>query len=275
MATVHAGPQNQHSPKPTLNLSDLPELVPTSRRRRPRLQEHLGQFGKRSVSVYQEDAHHQATGLTVGGHSIDATIAVAELIAMFPSLDPQLMQAIVAEAPTVQLAMETLLALASALMEPLVVPRDDPSQVGGGPLPCARVETHEHFPILVDADGWQVMGVHESSWHLVEIAECSWSDRAKHGAKMHASRVGRPQELAGAASREPSDLNVLEEVVDESQQFEPDDEYLRRKGPGHWREQGRARRIKAYHMRQLVGVEGKRAENGEIHPSRVRALPHV
>lgn len=275
MATVHAGPQTEHSPKPTLNLSDLPELMPTTRRRRPRLQEHLGQFGKRSISVCHEDAHHQATGAKVHGHSIDATIAVAELMAMFPLLDPQLVQAIVAEAPTVQLAMETLLALASALAVPLVVPRDDPSEVGEGPLPFVRVENHQHFPILVDADGWQMMSVHESNWHLVEIEECSWSDRAKHGATMHPSWVGRPKELLGAASRGPSDTDVLEGVVDESQQFEPDEEYLRRKGPGHWREQGRARRSKAYHMRQQQTTRARGLRTVGLHPVRVRALPHV
>lgn len=250
MPTEHAPTQATHLPKPILNVSDLPELVQPTRRRRPCLQPHLDQLEKRGATVYQEVSQHQAAVPTAVWPPNDARIAVAELISMFPMFEPQLIQAIVAEAATLQHAMETLLALAAAVMEPVIVSRDDPSQCGGGPLSHhVRVKIHEHFPLLVDADGWQVTSPHASAWNLIGTAVCSWSDRAKHAAKLQAPQVDRPKELSGAVPWEPSDLDVVEEGADETKQYDIDDEYWQSKVPGQRREQRRARHSKDFHRR--------------------------
>ena len=79
-----------------------------------------------------------------------------DLELMFPDLDPALIGALCAEAPTAEHALESLLALSAAAGGP-------GAKAGRSPPPAPApvgLEDHEKFPTLtmVDSEGWQVLG---------------------------------------------------------------------------------------------------------------------
>eukprot|EP00913_Durusdinium_trenchii_P035419 g33145.t1 len=77
--------------------------------------------------------------------------SINELQAMFPTLDADLIRIIHAEAPTPQQAVETLLALAADAAPEGQAPVATPPPLDVG------MNDEEKFPVLTDANGWQVV----------------------------------------------------------------------------------------------------------------------
>jgi len=112
---------------------------------------------------------------------------------MFPNLDPTLIRALRADAPSEQSAVDTLLALvAAAAAEPH--PAGDATPQAPAALPPSNIGLSDHgrFPSLVDAGGWQVVGHRQ-----FELAEklargeeddlgSAWLDQAKAAADIPA-----------------------------------------------------------------------------------------
>lgn len=89
---------------------------------------------------------------------------------MFPSFEPSLLQAIVAESPSWEKALEVLLALAD---DNIVV------DVCSSPIAKDPVTDHVGFPTLLDADGWEVVcGV-----DVEEEQDISWCDVVRAAAQ--------------------------------------------------------------------------------------------
>jgi len=104
------------------------------------------------------------TATSAAGATID------ELALMFPSLDPDLVRCLAADAPTPGHAMETLLALVAASSEPFV-PSLPPKD-----LPLGDINA---FPSLTDGDGWEVVTQTALDRDPDEELGSVWRDRAK------------------------------------------------------------------------------------------------
>lgn len=149
---------------PQINLFDIPELMPGARS--SATPAARTDFEQRCLKLHTDNI--KAPSASHSGSAADAT--VDELAAMFPSLDPALVQALASDAPTPQHAMETLLALAAAVTEP-AVPPSPPKDLG--------IESTDAFPSLMDADGWQVASQHMFNRSPDEDLGSAWRDRAK------------------------------------------------------------------------------------------------
>merc|ERR1712224_316733 len=112
--------------------------------------------------------------------------------AMFPSLDCGLVQAIVSEAPAPERAMETLLALTAAMGEPVAGSEGSVDLDQGKPVPHnVHIENHEQFPLLLSADGWQVVSQRELERSPEEELGNAWLDRAKIASQLPAQAVSQ------------------------------------------------------------------------------------
>jgi len=150
---------------PQVNLSDIPELLPGAQpSATPATRAY---FEERCQKLYADDVEAKVASQISG---VAPHITVDELEAMFPSLDPALVQSLASDAPTPRLAMETLLAITAAVAEP-VVPSLPPKELG--------LESTDAFPSLVDADGWQVASQYMFERDADEDLGSAWSDRAK------------------------------------------------------------------------------------------------
>jgi len=181
---------------PTLNLFDVPELLPGAQpRANPAARED---FEQRCRALHhEEDSEAERWELRWPGppateepRALAGGALASELRAMFPGLDSQLVQSLAAEARSPQAAVDVLLALAAAaeraVGEPPAAARPRPPSVG--------VEDHDKFPLLTDGRGWQVCGGQQLQ-HEGELGS-RWRDRAQAAAELPAP-VPRPQ-LPGA-----------------------------------------------------------------------------
>merc|ERR1712216_245687 len=94
-----------------VNLFDIPELMPRARRL---------DFENRCRQLCEEETELNCEDLpSVSYAGATPTFRCADdLEAMFPNLEAELVQMLVADAPTPQAAMETLLKLSASMAEP-------------------------------------------------------------------------------------------------------------------------------------------------------------
>jgi len=232
-ATVStAAPKAQNS-RPMVNLYDLPELLPGAQPNANPAQRE--EFEQRCRQLHQHDvqdqyeANHRAA-VTRMGAGVGATSS--DLEAMFPTLDPSLVRALVADSPTPQDAIETLLALAAATGDPGERPPTPP------PLNLG-VEDIEKFPSLVDGDGWQVGTQRQFDRDPDEDLGSAWRDRAKKAAPLPAPPVQASTNAWSAAAaakrRERKESNAEEKLMQQ-----PETEYEARQRKGQQRAKNRA-----------------------------------
>jgi len=125
-----------------------------------------------------------------------------ELELMFPGMDAALVRAIRTDAPSVQSAIETLLALSAAAAEPQGADQAVPRAPRLPPIDVG-VKDHEKFPVMVDADGWQVANFDRvEAAALEEELGSAWCDRAKAVADLPAPKAPAVP-LPAVARRKP------------------------------------------------------------------------
>lgn len=122
------------------------------------------EFETRCVKLYDDARPHEHTV------SRTTTITTDDLEAMFPNLDPALVQILAADAGSPHAAMETLLTLAAGMAAPTV-----PSRAPDG----LALEDASAFPSLVGADGWEVCSAHQLEQKPEADRGRAWCDRAK------------------------------------------------------------------------------------------------
>lgn len=107
--------------------------------------------------------------------------AVAELEAMFPTLDASLVRSLAADAPTLDNALDTLMALSATTATPtapIELPPLDKGQVVGGPDDMIK------FPSLATADGWELPGRRGCEFDDNGEESTAWRDRARSAAAL-------------------------------------------------------------------------------------------
>jgi len=166
--------------RPQVNLFDIPELMPGA-------QCSATPAARAMFEQRCQEIHADSTWVPTPKHGkTTSDLTVDELVAMFPSLDPALVQAIVLDSSSAQQAMETFLALTAAESEP------------AAPPPAAKnigIESTDAFPSLTDADGWQVASQHMFDRTNDDLGS-AWCERAKAAASQPA-----PQPVWAPASR--------------------------------------------------------------------------
>ncbi|CAJ1400295.1 unnamed protein product [Effrenium voratum] len=168
---------------PYVNLFDLPELMPGAQpsanpAQREEFEQRCRQLHRDEEKERLERQHEQS--MTAAARE---QASVSELQAMFPTLDADLIRVIHAEAPTPQEAVETLLALS--------VDDDQPRAATPPPLDMG-MDDHEKFPVLTDAEGWQVVSQKLIDGKKEEDLGSAWCDRAKAVQHMPAAPVPQP-----------------------------------------------------------------------------------
>lgn len=230
----------------SLNARDLVELLPGAQPSANPAQRE--QFESRCRQVHSEDvAAGTISPPTAARYSAGVTglpPGFDELIEMFPSLEPSLIAAIARESRTQAGTVETLLVLAAAAEHP------NGSFSTLSALPRPKPDDFETFPVLADADGWQVCGSRaspDSGSSPSGAGASSWSERAKAVAQAPAPKAVAKPTAAPTHRRKPK--NSSEEgdgtFFDEGAK----EEYELR----HW--QGRRREVR----RSLLGRGGKAA----------------
>lgn len=180
----------------------------------------------------EEEVQHQRGAAQVASLSGRGEADVAYFAAMFPALDPELIRTMLEELPTVQHALETLLALSAATCD-LASAGDAPDQEMG-------VEDHDRFPTLVDSEGWQVAGKHQFDLGPDLDLSSAWCDRARAAASMPAPRASRLAVAPAPVSTGPRRSAGLAEQEEEELEG-PIDEYDLRHAAGQRRIRHRAR----------------------------------
>jgi len=174
---------------PSVNVSDMPELMPGANPKATPAQRV--EFEQRCLKLHRDAVHEESGAAWENAAAAGAGATVSDFEAMFPALDPSLVRALIAEAPTSQLAIETLLALAAATAEPVA---------GSEGLPRARtpppwnlgMEDLNKFPSLVDADGWQITSRRQIERDAEEDLGSVWRDRAKAAADKPGPKAAPP-----------------------------------------------------------------------------------
>jgi len=140
---------------PSVNVSDVPELLPGASHSATPAQREL--FQRNCWQAYEAerqwlDADAFGEAEEVNDHSSDTPATASseqtavELEDLFPDIDKALVHSIRMEARSMQQAIETLLVLSAATAEH--VSADSKHSVGS--------EDYAKFPCLLDASGWQV-----------------------------------------------------------------------------------------------------------------------
>jgi len=141
---------------PSVNVSDVPELLPGASHSATPAQREL--FQRNCLQAYEAeraewlDADVSGEAEEVNDHSSDIPATASseqtavELEELFPDIDKALVHSIRMETRSMQHAIETLLVLSGATAEH--VSADSKQSVG--------VEDYAKFPCLLDASGWQV-----------------------------------------------------------------------------------------------------------------------
>jgi len=166
-----------------LNFSDVPEML---RGARPGANpSQRAEFERRSRQVFQCDEEDYTHEAAVSRAACGAEATSRELEEMFPMLDPTLVRSLRAEATSSQQALETLIAIAADMNEPVAGSAAEGTrkgEVAGTELPklAVGVDDHDRFPLLVGADGWQVPAARLEAQD--EELGSIWRDRAKAAA---------------------------------------------------------------------------------------------
>mmetsp|Transcript_110814 Transcript_110814/g.220409 ORF Transcript_110814/g.220409 Transcript_110814/m.220409 type:complete len:273 (+) Transcript_110814:136-954(+) len=209
---THLAP-SRASQAPRVNLSDMPELMPGAQPGSNPAQRE--EFERRCRQIYREEEHETREAALEQRAAAGSGAGASDLEAMFPLLDPGLVRAMHAEAPTPQHAIETLLALNAAM-----APGDDEKAVQRAASPPPRqlgVEDHSQFPTLTDGNGWQVVNQTTLDEEPKEELGSIWRDRAKAAADIPAPRAAPPSNApawgAKQRQRRPKDNADREEYV--------------------------------------------------------------
>eukprot|EP00927_Polykrikos_kofoidii_P064041 TRINITY_DN59036_c0_g1_i1.p1 TRINITY_DN59036_c0_g1~~TRINITY_DN59036_c0_g1_i1.p1 ORF type:complete len:303 (-),score=64.19 TRINITY_DN59036_c0_g1_i1:104-958(-) len=175
---AHAGTGSSKAMRqlaPEVNLSDMPELLPGARpSANPAKRE---EFERRCLQLYRDAECEEKEAAKNTQAAAGSSAKGSDLEAMFPLLDSSLVRSIMADSPTPQHALETLLALSEAVSEP-VVGGEPPPRAATPPPRMVGVEDHEKFPSLVDRDGWQIASSRDFVRDKEELGS-AWRDRAK------------------------------------------------------------------------------------------------
>jgi hypothetical protein len=213
-----------------VNLSDMPELMrgaqpgATASSRKA--------FKSRSVQLYQDGVSDSGQILRVGQSAcVGPPLDVSDAVAMFPALDAGLVKSIFFEAQTPGKAVDTLLTLSRNIAE--LVSAD----VSSGTPRTLGVDDHDLFPLLVDADGWQVANIKEPVRHANGDGS-AWRDRAKAAASVPVPPIKSAREttLKHPRSRPQAPKCIVDGVVNDDSQ---DNEYDWRQNAGVKRMQSR------------------------------------
>lgn len=144
--------------KPELNLEDLPEVAVGDRAcfesRSKHIHWHWNEDGCETVPTEKRQPK--------------------EIERMFPSLDPTLVQALMREASSPEVGLNTLLALVSSLSDPAC-----PQVQTALPPRDLGVEDEISFPSLTDAEGWQIVSQAQLQNESGPNAGFDWAARAK------------------------------------------------------------------------------------------------
>merc|ERR1719323_978807 len=147
--------------------------------------------------LYEEEEAQCTEEAVVASH-VAADAACKDLEEMFPILDPALIHAVVAEAPSAEHAVESLLALAASSAEPVGRVAGSTASAGeAGTKHLAPewelgIQDHDKFPSLVDNDGWQVLPSVRLQAEDEEPGS-AWCDCAKAVAKKPAPKLNMEQ----------------------------------------------------------------------------------
>jgi hypothetical protein len=143
-----------------------------------------------------EDGRTWAVAATVA----DRGAVVADLLLMFPSVEPELVQALTVEATSKQQAVEWLLTLSGG------AEADAPAPARLSEAP--EISDAAKFPVLVASDGWQVASQQQLSDDRGGDTAQSWSDRVRSAAGVAAppatktSAAGRPAATGGTPGQQ-------------------------------------------------------------------------
>jgi len=137
-------------------------------------------FEQRCQNIYRDvvqEEWHASAAAQEAREAAGSGTTIEDLQAMFPSMDPSLVQSLYFEATSPQQALDTLIALSASVAEP-VVPTDSipPKEIG--------VEDDDKFPLLVDSDGWQVVGMQALQHEPKAELGSAWRDRAQPAAAL-------------------------------------------------------------------------------------------
>jgi len=190
-----------------LNLSDVPELMPGALPKATKAQQD--KFEQRCRLLHREEVQEASFNLNTAFS--DTAVATSNLEEMFPHLDATLIQSLQTEARTEREAIEVLLALSAAVVQPDTITPSKPQSLG--------IENHLTFPSLIDADGWQVpcKRLHEED---LGTAWCCLAKTAVH--KPAPKGVVRSSRLTATRSRRQGQREAaddLEEGAYEQQVF--------------------------------------------------------
>lgn len=187
---------------PAVNLSDIPELMPGAQPSATPSQRT--DFEQCCLRLYADGLKEQHGVAAVAANDI----TVDELEAMFPTLEPTLVHALVADAGTPQRAVDMLLVLTASAAEPTILP----------PTPRdLALEDIDVFPSLVDHDGWQIPSQHLFDRSIDADLGSAWCDRARAVADQAAPHmaVGKaasklpPAKKRGSKQREPKSTELV------------------------------------------------------------------
>jgi hypothetical protein len=241
--------------RPNLNTFDVPEMMPGSVPRANPAARY--EFTERCKQLHVE-AQQEGPSAPVASHASGPV----DLVAAFPNLDATLVHAIVADSPTTQHALETLLALAGALSEPSgSVPRAAPPPRDLGTCDLLL------FPSLTDSDGWQVPS--KRGFELDDEADkTDWRDRTKAAADLPGPTWQPRVRMVPGARRKKAPEMLREAGSDSMDACAPEAEadHLRRR---HELRQKHSRRRATKHAHcglpiALNEASGKASRTGEI-----------
>jgi len=243
-----------------LNFSDIPEMLPGARPGATAAQRVA--FERRGCMLHWEDLEEHTQTLArvqVDAGRGDSTKAMED---MFPKLDGALVRSILAESPSAQHALDTLLAL-TASAEPLGVSEVDATGEPKHPMREVVLDDHDTFPSLVDADGWQCV----SGAKLQEMEKdpgSTWCDRAS-AAKDKPAPKAKAAPVTWVRKKRPGQQKVEEEL----EQTRPYTDYECRHRAGECRAKQRVKYSRGAGA-GLSGCGGGRDAGGDIVPKKTR-----
>mmetsp|Transcript_75653 Transcript_75653/g.105048 ORF Transcript_75653/g.105048 Transcript_75653/m.105048 type:complete len:259 (+) Transcript_75653:68-844(+) len=203
-----------------VNLFDMPELMPGAQpSANPAKREEFEQRCRQLHRDEEQERLEQQYEKSVTAAAQEKA-SLQELQAMFPTIDADLIRVLHAEAPTPQQAVETLLALADAATEGVPVTTPPPLDMG--------MDDEEKFPVLTDANGWQVVSQRLIHRDPEEDLGSAWCDRAKAVQHMPAPVLEKVSPVA--PKRKPKKEEKDAKAVEEDDVFETDYDFRHRIG---------------------------------------------
>lgn len=203
--------------RPSVNLFDIPELLPGARPSANPAQR--SEFEQRCRDVW--NSQHQAIDDSLPD-SQEPGLPFQELCAIFPKIDADVVRDVAEQAASLSDAIALLLTLASGDADEAPPPRAPPQDLNDA----------EHFPSLLDAEGWEVVGRQQLENDSKELGS-AWCDRAKAVAARPAPEVppARPAQVSCGLQRR--EARAMDEVFDVDESAAPDEvEYARRRRLG-------------------------------------------